>query len=170
MARLPFPLAAILLVALSACSSSRGEVREGVFEKKHTRYAAPDPGSDWRRVKVEGNDFAYESTRSPHSLAVNATCEGHDDPPLDVLWRHLMMGFTEVEELERSREPMDGRESLRSHTRAKMDGVPVELLLVVLKKDDCVFDFTLLSPVGRVDEARAAFERVLTDFHAEGRS
>ena len=53
---------------------------------------------------------------------------------------------------------MDGREALRTHLLAKLDGVPREILLQILKKDDCVYDFGLITPTG------GAFESALGDF------
>ncbi|HZN92666.1 MAG TPA: hypothetical protein VFB81_08165, partial [Myxococcales bacterium] len=59
-------------------------------------------------------------------------------------------------------------DSLRSRYRAKLDGVPVEMMLVVMKKNGCVYDFTHLSPPGRFDEKLESLKRVLAEFHAEG--
>jgi hypothetical protein len=53
---------------------------------------------------------------------------------------------------------MDGREALRTHLNAKLDGVPREILLQILKKDGCVYDFGLITPPGE------AFEDALSDF------
>ena len=53
---------------------------------------------------------------------------------------------------------MDGREALRTHLTAKLDGVPREIVLQILKKDECVYDFGLITPRG------AAFESALPDF------
>jgi hypothetical protein len=106
---------------------------------------------------------AFVSADQTNTLAVNATCVDHDDPPLEVLTRHLLMGFTERETLTQTLEPMDGRQALRTHVRARLDGVPVELILVVLKKDGCVYDFTW---VGRGNEQEHVFEQVLANFHA----
>ena len=62
------------------------------------------------------------------------------------------------------------REALRSRYRAKLDGVPVELLFLVLKKDQCVYDFTYVAPLGRYEERLAGFESWVHGFHAEDAS
>jgi hypothetical protein len=43
---------------------------------------------------------------------------------------------------------------------AKLDGVPREILLQILKKDACVYDFGLITPPG------TSFEDSLSDFDA----
>lgn len=157
------PLALLLL----GCASHR--YSEGVFVKDGVRYRVAELTARWRPLDVESNDLAYISTDSPHSLAINATCQGLGDAPLEVLTQHLLLGFTDRQLVAQERRLMDGRESLRSRFQAKLDGVPMELMLVVLKKDGCVYDFSYLSPPGRFDERKESFERVLAEFHAEAR-
>jgi hypothetical protein len=157
-----FPLA---LLPLLGCTSHT--FQQGVFAKDGVRYRVGELSRGWRPLDVQSNDLAYISNDSPHSLAVNATCAPDGDASLEVLTQHLLMGFTDRELLDEKRAPMDGRDSLRSHYKAKLDGVPVEMMLVVMKKDGCVYDFTYLSPPGRFDEKRPSFERVLSEFHAE---
>src|SRR5262249_47550965 len=100
--------------------------------------------------------------------AVNSTCTPDGDASLEVLTAHLLMGFTKREPVSESKhEPMDGRDSLRSHYKAELDGVPGGMMLVVLKKDGCVYEFTDLSTPSRFDEKRQSFDQVLAEFHAE---
>lgn len=158
---------ALVPFALIALSCRGPRMEGGVFEKDGVRYRMGELAASWRPVTVEENDVAYVSKDSPHSLAVNSTCQSHGDPSLEVLTDHLMMGFTDKERVHQERRMLDGRESLRSRYKARLDGVPVEMELVVLKKDSCVYDFTYLSPPGRLEEKRDSFERVLKEFHTE---
>ncbi|MGV3624058.1 MAG: hypothetical protein ACO1OB_24790 [Archangium sp.] len=152
-----------LLALTSACA---GTLSNGVYRQGDVRYRIGAIPAGWQAVGLEGNDLAFQSLDSPHSVAVNATCEDHDDPPLDVLTRHLLMGFTERETVSQRVEALDGRDALRTRVTAKLDGVPVELILVVLKKNGCVYDFTYLSPVGRGAERVAVFDQLLAQFAA----
>jgi hypothetical protein len=154
---------ALLLVACRTATST------GVVEKDRTRYSIGTPPQGWAPEGFSENDLFFHAPDQRHSIAVNSTCEGFGDPSLDVLTQHLLMGFTDVEKLERHARPLDGRESLYSHYKARLDGVPLEMALVVLKKDSCVYDFTYLSPPGRYDDDRAVFAALLARFHAEPR-
>lgn len=136
--------------------------------KPDVRYRIGELPEGWHRVFLADNDLAFaEDGNTGRAIAANALCEGHDDPPLKVLTRHLLMGFTEREEKSQRLVTLDGREALRSHYTAKLDGVPVELELVVLKKDGCVFDFSYVAPLGRYTERLEDFEALLAGFHAE---
>jgi hypothetical protein len=154
----------VLLLAV-ACAG----LRDGVYGDGRTRYRVGPVSESWQPMALQGNDLSWVSRNSPHTLAINATCADHDDPTLEVLTRHLLMGFSARQTLEHSVETLDGRAALRSHVVAELDGVPVELMLVVLKKNGCVYDFTYVSPVGRLDERLADFERSLSSFHVESK-
>ncbi len=166
----PMRLIPLLVFTLLVCSSCRtGAYANGQFSKgERVNYQLVAPGKGWTAVGLSDNDLAYRAVSSPHFLAVNSTCHDHNDPSLQVLTQHLLIGFTE--RIQVSQEPgmLDGREQLRSHYRAKLDGVPVELLLVVMKKDGCVYDFSFVSPVGRVEEKRGEFESMLASFRTVG--
>jgi hypothetical protein len=98
-------------------------------------------------------------------VQVNATCDPFQDVPLSALTNHLLIGFTDREFRSSETVPLDGREALRSRVVARLDGVPRELLLYVMKKDQCTYDFALVAPPG--ESYRAAepeFERMVAGF------
>lgn len=168
MTRLPLFLTLMVLLAATGCRRVRFE--DSVLSKKQVDYRIGELPDYWRRVFVEGNDLAFSEGDTGRALSVNSTCEGHEDPPLPVLTRHLLMGFTERQEVSQQLIPLDGREALRSRHTAKLDGVPVELELVVLKKDGCVYDFTYVAPPGQAEPRMKDFDQLIAGFHAERKS
>jgi len=157
-----------LAVGLTACS---GGLKGELFQKKGVSYRVVAPSeAGWKRIALSDNDLAWAAKGSPHVLSMNAVCEGHDDAPLEVLTRHLLFGFTEREEKSAQREMIDGREALHTVWAAKLDGVPVELELVVLKKDGCVHDFTYVSPPGERGVHQQAFDALVAGFRQEERA
>ncbi|WP_342377916.1 hypothetical protein NVS55_01260 [Myxococcus stipitatus] len=154
-----------VLAFLGGCH--RVTFEDSVLSKPEVRYRVGPLPKAWSRVWLEDNDLAFAEAGTGRALSVNATCKGHDDPPLQVLTRHLLMGFTERREVSQGLITLDGREALRSRFLAKMDGVPVELELVVLKKDNCVFDFTYVAPPGLAEERMPDFDALLAGFKAE---
>ncbi len=161
-------LGATALCLLAGCATTG--LSGGVFTKPDVQYriGAPEEKS-WRPVAFADNDLAWARNGSGQLIAANATCQGHEDPPLDVLTTHLLLGFTERQKLSEKLERLDGREALRTVWRARLDGVPVELELVVLKKNGCVHDFTLIAPPDQRMVAKSAFEKVLASFAQEKR-
>lgn len=143
--------------------------RDGVFTGDETSYAVGDPGPRWTRLGVESqNDLAFHGETLDAILQSNSTCDPAQDIPLLALTNHLLFGFTEREIVSQDLRPMDGREALFTRVRAKLDGVPRELLLVVTKKDGCVYDFALVAPPGSpYEEALGDFERFYGGFGTE---
>lgn len=158
-------LAALVCAGLLSCN---GHIKGGYFTKGPLRYrvAEPDP-AQWQQLKFADNDLAWVNRASGHVLSVNATCDDHGDPGLDVLTTHLLFGFTDRTLKSRETKRLDGRDALLSNYLAKLDGVPVEIDLAVLKKNNCVHDFIYISPDGQAKAQRAQFELILSQFAAE---
>lgn len=159
---------ALFLLLAPAVGCHRGVRFENhVLSKPGVRYRVGELPPVWERVKLSQNDLAWYTEDTGHALSVNSSCQEHEDAPLDVLTRHLLMGFTERLEVAQEKVVVDEREALRSRYRAKLDGVPVELLFLVLKKDRCVYDFTYVAPLGRFEDRVQDFESLVRGFHSE---
>lgn len=153
-----------LLGLLLGCSA--GHLQSGVFRKNGKAYQAHLPPK-WTPVSFRGNDVAFVDETSRFLLALNSTCEGFDDAPLKVLMADLLLGFDQKEGWSQSELSLDGRAALRGHFHATLDGVPVDMALVVLKKDGCVYDFTYLAPRGRFEERVGLYNALLRRFTTE---
>ncbi len=150
--------------ALASCAGV--SVRGNEVHKGPLTYRIAPPGAGWSSVDFDENDVAWVS-RHGHVLAVNSTCEGHADAPIEVLLNHLVFGFTEKREVERRVRPLDGREAVEVHSMARLDGVPVDLTLLVLKKDGCVHDVMYVAPEKLRDEHLAAYEAMVEALHSQ---
>lgn len=147
-----------LLLSVGCASFGCGGGRSfsaGLYTDSEASYRVGELGPDWERIEMSQNDLAWHSASRGAIVQVNATCDPFRDVPLTSLRNHLLIGFTDREIRSSERVPLDGREALRSQILASLDGVPRELLLYVLKKDQCTYDFALIAPPG---ESYAAAE------------
>lgn len=164
--RFPFlPIISLVLVG-TACASS-GSFRNGVFEREGVVYRVEAP-QGWELLSFAGNDLAWGGPRG-EVIAVNAECEGHGDPSLAVLTNHLLIGFENRRVIEREPFELSGRGALRSRVQAELDGVPVELEFVVLKKDGCVYDLSYLAHPSRFEAQLPTYRKVVDSFDVPGR-
>jgi hypothetical protein len=147
-------------VLLAACGQS---LKDGMYRDGDVAYQLEPVQTGWKAADFSGNDLAWTSPHG-HVIAVNATCEDHGDPPLKVLTDHLLMGFEDRVVASREELMLDGRGALRSRITARLDGVPVDLELTVMKKDGCIYDFTYTSPQGRFDERVDDYHRLVGSF------
>ncbi len=146
--------------------ATTGTLQNGIYRGDHTAYQIGAPSYGWTPVTVDQqNDLAWHNASKGAVMHVDSDCDPALDIPLTALRNHLLIGFTERETIEEEVVPMDGREALRIHLTAKLDGVPREILLQILKKDDCVYDFGLVTPPGpSFEEALADFDQLLASF------
>ncbi|MAQ15092.1 MAG: hypothetical protein CMN30_09910 [Sandaracinus sp.] len=162
----PRLLPSLLLFVASAlaCGGPAGSYDGTVYRGPETGFTLPQPGNGWERVDVEeSNDLAWANDGAV--IQVNASCDPGLDIPLEALTAHLMIGFTERNLVSQERVPMAGREALRTHVQAKLDGVPRELVLVVLKKNECVYDFAAVAPPGSsFERTQPVFDGMLARF------
>jgi hypothetical protein len=151
--------------AIAACGGG-GRYEGGVYADDEARYAIGQPGAGWTPLDVAGdNDLAYGHDALAAVIQVNATCDPGMDIPLAALRNHLLIGWTEREVESEDLLELDSREALETHLVAKIDGVPRELVLTVLKKDGCVYDLALIAPPGpSFASARGAYDAMVASF------
>jgi len=155
-----------LAFAIMACGGP--SYRNGVYEDEEARFQVEPPPAGWRPIRVgEEPDLAYHHPELDAVLQINASCEQDLDIPLQALTLQLLAGFTEREVRDRDTIPFDGREALRTHLSAKLDGVPRELLVLVAKKNGCVYDLVLVAAPGpRFLQASEDYARLVASFRA----
>ena len=152
------------LMAAAACGGAHYDGQQFVGE--NVRFRLREPSSPWERAHVSDEaDLAWVD--GDRVLHASGSCDPRLDIPLQALTNHLLIGFTERDIESETLREFNGREALVTRVSAKLDGVPREMELVVLKKNECVYDFSLVAPPGsRFDSALPAFEAMLQSFEA----
>jgi hypothetical protein len=150
---------------MMGCATT-GTLQGDIYRGERTSYRIGAVSSSWTPVTVDRqNDLAWHHEAKGAVMHVDSDCDPGLDIPLTALRGHLMIGFTEREVVEEEVVPMDGREALRTHFTAKLDGVPRDILLQILKKDGCVYDFALITPTGpSFDDSLADFDAMVAGF------
>jgi hypothetical protein len=150
-------LAALPLGAVVACG--HGESFEGgVLHKGDLAIHVGPVPSQWQRVRIEGADLAFRDEGREGSTLFDIRCSHDADAPLTVLTEHLIMGTTSRDFVSQETLPLDGREALHTLMRAKLDGVPMQYDIYVMKKDGCVYDLVYVAPPARFTAGAADFE------------
>jgi hypothetical protein len=133
---------------------------EGVYRKGSLQVRVGPVPAAWRRVTIDGADLAFRDDERGGSALFDVRCGQHDDDaPLSALTQHLIMGTTEREYDTQDTIPFDGREALHTLLRAKLDGVPMQYDIYVMKKDGCIYDLVYVAPPARFAAGSADFER-----------
>ena len=164
--RLQFAMVCLLAVSGAACGGGGG-LKEGLYSDAEARYEVGKLDAGWQPLALDGgNDLAWMNKELDAIVQVNSRCDPGLDIPLVSLTQHLLIGFTERDITSQHLVPLDGRESLRTHLRAKLDGVDRTLVFYVLKKDGCVYDFALITGQKSPDSSSIAiFDAFVRAFH-----
>jgi hypothetical protein len=121
--------------------------------------------SEWRMVHQESAAAGWFNNSSGAIISTNATCrDDAEAAPLKALTRELLVGYTERRIIDEELVPLQAREALRTHVRAKLDGVPMELEIYVLRRNGCVFDLAFAAPPQWFNLSQPEFARFVADF------
>jgi hypothetical protein len=119
----------------------------------------------WRLVHQEGAAVGFYSDAVGGVIAANATCrDDADAAPLKALTRQLLIGYTERNIESQDKVALDAREALRTRATAKLDGVPMALEILVMKRNGCIFDLSYAAPPTDFDRGTGDFQRFVDGF------
>ena len=158
-------VAGFALATLTACAPAahrRAARLEG-------RYTLGDPGAGWVAVPAGGADLAWRHEGVGATLYADSNCGPRfDEQHAGVLATELMGGLQDVVRVQERALPLAGRVGVvRTHT-ARLDGVPVHLVVGVLNRDACTYDFVVIAPPQGAATAEAGWRAAVDGFAATG--
>lgn len=128
-----------VLAALLLAGCGGGRFLNGAYldEAKGFRVGLPQ---GWERVQVEGADLALRPPGGGAALAVAASCPPAEEGEAAVLTRHLFFGLRQRQLLRQEPVTVDGTTGLRTLLSATLNGAPVLVQSVVLRRGKCLYD------------------------------
>ncbi len=165
----------LLVVSLLSCFGGvkkTGKVvgyRDGRVLTKAGSYAVGSLGPAWQPMKIGKAIVVFYNSELRATLSTDAFCDqAYNDSSLKQLTRHLFAGLQDLKILEEKDFILDGRGALQTSLEAKLDGIPVRVNTVVIKKDWCLFDFYLVSEAGNYEKALQDFTTFFNGFSYSG--
>ena len=153
--------ARLALVLFAGCATS--SFAGNVYRDSQTAFRVGEIPTTWHRFDLSGADLTFRDDAGG-TILVNGLCEGVKDVSLDVLTNQALFGMERKQVLSRDPITLDGRDALRTRLRGTMDGVAVELELVVMKKDNCTYDFQLVASPEAFPSIEPGFQRFVAGF------
>lgn len=146
----------------------RGSVtgyKNGVVSTEGGRFQVGGLPPEWVRKKFRYRAILFAHKSIGASIAVDSFCKGSfDDARLEILANQLFYGITDRRRLFQKEIMLDERAALRTAVEGKLDGAPVVLDVVILKMNECVFDFSLASRPDGYRSAVPDFESLFGGF------
>ena len=132
------------------------------------RYKIDKPAGEWRSVKSGSADYAWYNAKIGATIYVDSNCEQRfEDRPLHDSLYSMTAGIRNREEpIERSLF-LDGREAVMLQTRGNLDGVDIQMAVVALAKNQCLFDFVYITRPENFTNGFGDFHQMLYTFEAK---
>lgn len=147
----------------------RGSVtgyRNGIVLTKGGKFQVGILPSSWKREKFSYRAVLFSHDKGEMSIAAQSFCKGSaDDASLPVLSSQLYYGILNQDLKLQEEFTLDNRGALRRVIQGTLDGVPVILDTVVLKMNQCVFDFIYTSAPEKYFLGKGDFETFYQGFH-----
>jgi hypothetical protein len=152
-----------LAIAFFSCAATSYD--GATFKRDKLSYQTGRLGPEWKRIRVEDANLAFKH-QNGGAIVCNAICGDNDirDVPLDVLINQSLFGVEDQNEISREALKLDSRAAVRTHVSGTLDGVSIDLDLVVMKKDNCTFDFQLVTTPGTFAARQPDFEQFFQGF------
>lgn len=154
-----------LLLALGFFSCST-RLRDDPVAKN---YQLGKLSNDWVEVKTkDSSKHFFQSSKHASVIGVSSICHRYQEATLKSLSKSLTRPMDNEIVIEQKEISMDQREALETRATGDVDGVPVEALFFVFRKNACVFDFSVVSKEKIPAGEEAEFREFVKAFRFEG--
>ena len=160
----------VVLACLVGCAGWHGDTYVAhrsppKLARKETTYRFGLPGGDWQPLNEPGAQVVWANSQYPAVIHLDSQCGKHGDSSIEQFADHLRIDFREWNVVSQAVEPLAGRDAVRTVVVGELDGVQqMQMELVILKKDGCLFDFQLLAPPAHFAQGKPDFDRVVAGF------
>ena len=159
---------AIFAVAFLGACALGGPVRE---DKKANDYSISGLKAPWKKISEKADaDHAWLNSESGAILALRSLCHRYEHISLRNLAQNLYTVLQDVEVIDTQSRSIASREAFESHVKGRIDGVDVESKIVVLRKNHCIFDFTVTEHKELSSHSTEALEKLVSSFKFSGGS
>ena len=110
-------------------------------------YRVSAPSREWKEVKEGGADRAWYNPKLQGIIYVDSNCDKKfEDRRLDDSYKSLTKGITIGQPIRKSTLTIDERDALFITQNGVVDGVPIRVGVVLISKNQCLYDFIYIAP------------------------
>ena len=156
----------VLSLSLMACLGR--DYRGGImrYEQAKVFRITPLP-TPWKGPKLRYKEMIHENDTIGGTIVTDALCgPKFEDTPLEMLAKHLFYKLERPQMRPHRYFQLAGRDAIRVEGMGSIDGVPLQMAVVVLKKNHCVYDFVYFAPPNGFDQGVSDFENYYQSLQA----
>jgi len=125
-----------------------------------------DPQNPFEKSKTKTSDHLWLSHRTGNSISYLSDCGATQEPTLEQLESEALSSLSELKVLNTQKIQYNHREALKTMVEGRVDGVPVKMNLVTLKKNNCNYTLVYGAVSKNFETEISHFEKFVGSFKA----
>lgn len=134
--------------------------------KKSNQVQYVSPSEKFRPIELKNADKAWQNKNTGTTLSFLSVCDDTADPSIESLQSSTLRGLDQVQVNSSDTQKYNNREAVRTVATGKVDGVSVQLLLMIFKKNSCNYTVSMVGLVEKIDTDKNEFDKFLEGFVA----
>ncbi|MDO8527957.1 MAG: hypothetical protein Q7T03_09755 [Deltaproteobacteria bacterium] len=127
------------------------------LDRYHYFKVGPLPDT-WKLKMGKNPGIIFVQPKNGSRIATEAMCGGSfEDMPLVLSTAEILIGMKDLRTLKSESWKLNERSALYTKANASLDGVPIQINIVVLKKNECEFDFYSIARPSHADQVTSDF-------------
>lgn len=135
-------LLSYLLFTFSCATSDNGVYKKSSDVTNQLSDKAPEP---WKEINSEGSDYALINNKTKSLFLFNSACRKYEGSTLNALTSSMLAGIEDLKITEKKNTFYQEREAVEVAANGKLDGVVRFFRVVTLQKNNCIYDYILIS-------------------------
>lgn len=153
----------ILHFGLSACVSV-SLPRSKPTKAQGVRWQSPS--APFQSLRDEVSDESWISSKTGNTISFLSECNAQSDRSLEALQNESLTVLSKMKVIQEKAMEYNGRRALWTEAQGEVDGIPVRISLVTLKKNDCDYSLTYSGLEKSFDKEKSHFEKFVEKFEA----
>ncbi len=151
----------ITMIFISGCVSVQ---LPGAVAKKATGIIYVEPTKPFESIKSDGADKVWLSKKTANTIAYLTECESPNDPGLKQLESEYLNALGKLEITKSETSTFNGRESLSTSANGEIDGINVQVKLLIFKKNNCNYTLSYSGVKKKFDSELKYFDQFVESF------
>lgn len=124
------------------------------------------PPLPFKEFVSDNTDKAWISEKSGNTISYLSECGNTNEPGLQQIESEALSSLTQIQQVKLEEITFNGRAARLSTHKGDMDGVPVQLSLLVFKKNGCSYTLSYGGRASRFQSEENHFKNFLQSFEA----
>jgi hypothetical protein len=153
----------IMILLLSGCVSVKIGGAKGV---PATGISLEAPAAPFKEIKSSSADRAWLSDKTGNTISYFSECGNPNDPSLATLESDALTALNDYQTLKSQDLTFNERAARQTTAHGQVDGVDVQLMVVVFKRNSCNYTVSYGGVQKNFDKESGAFQKFLSKFKA----